>query len=276
MQGLLNWEAIQNCLQQNMSRAVPNLASVRWGSHADMYNQMAKMETEYTAKQVAELILDKNDTVLDIGCGPGRLSVPIAKLVRSVTSLDIAKEMLERCAQNAQEAGLANVTTRLLDWNDAVIGKNIERHDVVIASRSVGMHDILKLNAAAKKHVFVLSFAQRPSLKEVRDSFFYGVSDDVTPMMPLNRMFGYNIMFNMLYDMGIDPSIRIITDGFHKDFKSREQAYDDLRTLCDFEREKEAVYRANVDKWLTEGADGGFVFRRETKTYVIHWEPIEL
>ncbi len=273
MQGLLNWEAIQKLMFRNIESATQNRPPVMWGTQAAMYNQMARMETEYTQNQLAELLLTPEDTVLDIGCGPGRLSVPIAKRVKAVTSLDVAPQMLAFCEKNAKAAGLDNVTTRLLDWNDAIIGENIQQHDVVIASRSVGMQDVMKLNAVAKKHVFVLSFAQTPSLKEVRDSFFIGVSDDISHMPPQNRMFGYNVTFNLLYDMGIDPSVKLITDGFHKDFASRQEAYDDLRTLCNFPKEKEDVYRSNVDKWLTQGKDGGFVFRRETKTYVIHWEP---
>jgi len=39
------------------------------------------------------LNLKKTDTVLDIGCGTGRLAIPIAKKVRKVYALDASREM---------------------------------------------------------------------------------------------------------------------------------------------------------------------------------------
>jgi precorrin-6B methylase 2 len=37
-----------------------------------MYNQMALMERGFTRLQLAPLEITKDDTVFDIGCGPGR------------------------------------------------------------------------------------------------------------------------------------------------------------------------------------------------------------
>jgi ubiquinone/menaquinone biosynthesis C-methylase UbiE len=50
--------------------------------------------------------------VLDAGCGPGRLSVPAARLVGPagrVVGLDIQERMLERLGQRVREHGLANL-----------------------------------------------------------------------------------------------------------------------------------------------------------------------
>jgi hypothetical protein len=46
-----------------------------------------------------------------------------------------------------------------------------------------------------------------------------------------------------------------------------------LRFVGEIPSEKEAHFRRNVDKYLTEKPEGGFVLLRKTKTYVMWWKP---
>ncbi len=281
MKGIVNWAALQSLAMRGFNggalhKQMQDNPGEFWGKSAAMYNKMARLEEEYTRNQLEILILEPSDSVLDIGCGPGRLAVPIARKAARVTALDVAPQMLAVCEQNAREAGVSNLETRLLNWDDAIIGDNIEKHDVIIASRSVAMADLIKLNSAARKYVFVLSFAQSPSLKQACDSLFIGASDTVTPIPPHDRLLGYNVTFNLLYDMGIDPSVRVVKDGFTRNYASPLEAYDDLRGLCEFPAENEDIFRHNVDQYLHPNLEGTFTFRIETKTYIIWWQPQEL
>lgn len=280
MKGIVNWAALQSLAMRGFNggalhKQMQDNPGEFWGKSAAMYNKMARLEEEYTRNQLEILILEPSDSVLDIGCGPGRLAVPIARKAARVTALDVAPQMLAVCEQNAREAGVSNLETRLLNWDDAIIGDNIEKHDVIIASRSVAMADLIKLNSAARKYVFVLSFAQSPSLKQACDSLFIGASDTVTPI-PHDRLLGYNVTFNLLYDMGIDPSVRVVKDGFTRNYASPLEAYDDLRGLCEFPAENEDIFRHNVDQYLHPNLEGTFTFRIETKSYIIWWQPQEL
>lgn len=52
--------------------------------------------------------------VLDAGCGPGRLTIPLAQAVDpdgNVTALDVQQKMLEKVNKKARTAGLSNVRT---------------------------------------------------------------------------------------------------------------------------------------------------------------------
>jgi len=52
--------------------------------------------------------------VLDAGCGPGRLSIPIARQVGAggeVVALDVQQAMLERLKQRVRAAGVQNIRT---------------------------------------------------------------------------------------------------------------------------------------------------------------------
>ena len=74
MNGLVNWAAISE-LSHPAGKASPMNSdpAKMWGAVARMYNKMAQLEREYTQNQLDALIITKEDTVLDVGCGPGFL-----------------------------------------------------------------------------------------------------------------------------------------------------------------------------------------------------------
>lgn len=275
MSPLINWEEL---MQMTMPPAPPRPAGGNggnmWDKSADMYNQMAKMEKTYTLNQINAFETSSEDTVLDIGCGPGRVSVPMAQRAKSVTSLDSAEKMLAYCRKNAEEAGVTNLTPVLLDWKDAVLGKNLEKHDIVIACRSPGMADIKKTCTFARKWVVVIAWANAPNIPMIVGDLFKGVGEaSKFPPMRMDRRLGYNVTYNMVYDMGYEPNVRIVTDGFTKDYNSREEAYRDLWRLREKTDEVSPVFKKNVDEWLTENKNGGVTFRRETRSFVMWWNP---
>ena len=287
MAGLIDWHLIQEMSFRNGGQDSSVKGNEMWSNAAPMYHFMSGLEQKYTLRQVDEMTLDQNDTVLDIGCGIGRLSVPVAQRVRAVTSIDIADGMLEYCRRNASVAELTNVTVQKLDWKKAQIGIDIQTHDVAFASRSVGMRDIVKLNKVARKYAFLLSFAGYPSLRHVYIELLDGLREKkhngAAHLGPRWRTFGYNVAFNILYDMGIDPTVKVITDGFERIYGSREEAYDDLRFVAReihpdgrLTDEQESIFRKNVDLYLSKEPNDTWRFLRNTKTYIIGWETKEL
>lgn len=65
-----------------------------------------------TAKIVERLDVSPGMRVLDVGCGPGRVTVPLASAVGptgEVVAVDIQPEMLDRAREKAAAAGLDNI-----------------------------------------------------------------------------------------------------------------------------------------------------------------------
>ena len=275
MNGLVNWEALRR--QRFAMLRDPKAPNVDWNAMAEMYDGMAKLEKAFTQKQVDCMHLSAEDTVVDIGCGPGRLTVPMAQKAKSVTCVDAFEKMLERCVQNVRDAGLHNVKPLLQSWLDEDAIAKIGKHDIAVASRSVGMFDILKLNQLATKYVFVMSFANAPSLREIQLDFLEGITD-IPPMkkLPDERMFDYNLTFNTIYDLGANPSVVVLDDGFERIYDSKEEAYEHLRFVGKILPEHEERYRYNVDRCLMPLEDGKWRMLRKTQTYVMWWKPSEL
>lgn len=92
MKGIVNWAALQSLAMRGFNggalhKQMQDNPGEFWGKSAAMYNKMARLEEEYTRNQLEILILEPSDSVLDIGCGPGRLAVPIARKAARVTAL---------------------------------------------------------------------------------------------------------------------------------------------------------------------------------------------
>jgi len=58
----------------------------------------------------AELRLDGSGRLLDVGCGPGSLTLLLAPLFESVVGVDADRDMLSQARREAQSAGIDNVS----------------------------------------------------------------------------------------------------------------------------------------------------------------------
>ena len=116
MNGLVNWELLHR--NRFATQGDPKTSGINWNTITEMYDGMAKLEKAFTQKQVEAMTITKDDTVVDIGCGPGRLTVPMAKKAKSVTCVDAYEKMLERCMLNAKNEGLENVRPLFQSWLD--------------------------------------------------------------------------------------------------------------------------------------------------------------
>lgn len=281
---LINWEAIAELTRPPMPQGRkdgkgPGRGIGGWDGQAAFYNQMAQMEAGFTLNQLDCFDTGPEDTVLDAGCGPGRIAVPMAKRAKSVTALDASPEMLEFCRKNAEAAGLSNVTTKLLDWEDKAGVGELQAHDIVIASRSIAMGDIPLLCSLAKKYVVLIIWSHGcPSIPVIVGELFKGLEEPrLGPPVSRDRRLGNNLLYNRIYDMGYNPNLKVVDDGFTKDYPSRDEAYADLARLkpelADMGPEKQQLFKNNTDRFLTQHEDGTVTFLSPTKSVVLWWKP---
>ena len=66
-------------------------------------------QDEVMAVSLQKLGLVSTDTVLEIGCGTGKVSVAMAQAVKKVISIDIRPEAVALATQMAKEAGRKNI-----------------------------------------------------------------------------------------------------------------------------------------------------------------------
>ncbi|MBN2049017.1 MAG: class I SAM-dependent methyltransferase [Spirochaetales bacterium] len=273
MKPIINWQELMKIVLP--SPKPPGNGESPWMSRAfaDMYNRMSALERTHTTNQVECMGIRPEDTVLDSGCGPGRLSVPLAKRAKSVTSLDFNPYCLEHVRENAAKEGVKNITPVLKDWT-TVTPEEIGTFDVVVCSRSAGLSDFERLSSFSRRIVAVVSWGDGPNIPMILGEIFKGTSSKENPSRNRfhDRRFGFNMMFNTVYDLGFAPNVRYVEDGFTADFASRDEAYEHILPLGEVDKDKVDIFKANLEPYLTIKTDGTVTFLRKTESVVMWWD----
>ncbi len=72
------------------------------------------------------LLPSPNASVLELGCGTGRVLVPLAKVCGLIQGLDLSEAMLEVCRQRIAAAGLVNATVHQADITEFDLGRQFD------------------------------------------------------------------------------------------------------------------------------------------------------
>jgi protein-L-isoaspartate(D-aspartate) O-methyltransferase len=93
------------------------------------------MTPKLEGRLIQALMLNKNDTVLEIGTGSGYLTALLAKLAKHVESVDIYQDFIEEAEKKLRQQNIENVS---LKSGDAIKGWNMyTRYDVIVLTGSV-------------------------------------------------------------------------------------------------------------------------------------------
>jgi SAM-dependent methyltransferase len=246
-----------------------------WDQVANRWNKLCENDSEYRDKVLRRMRLRKNWTVLDAGCGTGLLAIPLAKKVKTVTGLDSSRKMLTFLKRNAASENLKNIEIVNKRFEEAVIGKDFEKHDVVIASRSIGHEHNLKsfliaLNNTAKRYAYLT----------------WGASDrvfDIEFHKAIGREYGetrtYIIIYNLLYQLGIRANIEIFECSQKgMAYSSPDEAtkilikrYRGMQMGCELTRKEEIRLRKFLHETLIKTDENNFIFPTKPAKHALIW-----
>jgi len=228
----------------------------------------------YTQRFLELLAPDPDWSVLDIGCGPGTLALPIAARTRWVTAIDFSENMLKILHKRTAEQGLNNISTHRLSWEDDWQRHGIKPHDVAIASRSLAVSDLKKaltrLNSYATKRVCIT------------DRVKHGPKDPDAFAAVGREMSGgpdYVYTVNLLFQMGILPTIDYIRLEETQEYRSFAEALSSYSWMfSNLNQNEEKLLKKFVQSICTISKDGTVsVHRRYVPTWAyISWNPTVL
>lgn len=240
-----------------------------WNMKAKSYGQMENKGAERAEQVISKLLVDPETSIVDIGCGPGSLSIPLAKTAGTVTAIDPAYAMLDQLKEKASDENLSNIATINKKWEDISVGIDVAPHDVVVASYSLAMADIRealsKMNEAAIRGVCLFWFAgKRGWINETLWPKLFG--EDYIPGPD------YIYLLNVLYQIGIHPNLEITKRTHEQRFPSMEEALKNWReNLPDLTPEQDAILKKHIEETL-HLENGTFYFRNEIKSAMIWWQ----
>lgn len=217
---------------------------------------------DYSEAFLSRLDLSGVNTVLDVGCGPGLLSVPIAAQVEQVHALDYSKGMLDGLRAAIGEQHLSNIAAHQLSWDDD--WSNVPVCDIAIASRSLMVPELeralMKLDAHASQRAYV-TFTTSPRAGVVSLAAVLG-RDWIT--MPDHRY-----VMEMLWDMGREPWLDYLPAS----------ALDRAQTAEDLVRQAEQVFgplqmneRSMIEEWHADSPENRFGLAPTRRWAFISWE----
>ena len=226
-----------------------------WDEAAAGFYRRTKKD-DYNDALFSKLILDENDTVLDVGCGEGSITIPIAKKVKKVIGIDSSPKMLEFLKKRAEDNEISNIESILMPIED-ISYSEIGDVDVVICSRSLnGIIPIDKvlteLNKIANKYVFITIFG--PENKKIEKDF------DRELNIKTEDFPNYNYFFNILFNMGIYANIERFDLNNYREYNSIEEAMDNGKFRLD-------LYSGEEKKLLKEYLKRILSFDSATKKY---------
>lgn len=115
------------------------------------------INSPYVEDFISRMELTGDEVILDIGCGPGALSIPLAKKVKEVIAIDFSALMLTELETYAAREGITNIKTYHIGWEDD--WSILPATDIVVASRSMEVLDMAqaleKMSSHARKGCYL-------------------------------------------------------------------------------------------------------------------------
>lgn len=241
-----------------------------WDERARQLDEQRRWNQDTTARILAWLDLDPGCTVMDIGAGPGTLTIPLSKVTKHITAVEPSHDMLFYLNKFAREEGAVNITCIGKRWEDVKPFEDADEHDVVIASHSLLMKDLKaaldKMEQFARRSVHIISFAGvgHGCYQELWKSL-YGEEYRAGP--------DYIYLYNILYDMGIYADLEIWDVDYRQPFACLEDA---VRlwagNLGASSPEAEEIVRNIISRKIVE-EDGYYLLKSRMKWSLISWTP---
>lgn len=222
------WQRLVSDRLQEMERLAPGLGSAGgayWDRHAGAYAaamRCTEADRDPFLRRLRRLT-QPSSTVVDVGAGTGRFTLPLAASVRRITAVDPSAAMLAILRRNAGEMGVTNLTTFLGTWQAAPCGPA----DLVFSSMVLTLVPdarafLIKLDGAARRHVLLYLGAY--SADAVLDPLWRHFHD--APRAPGAT---YLDALAVLRELGAAPGVKVVELANRRRFATLDDAVSHYR-----------------------------------------------
>ena len=161
------WEASKKDSKKTGNMGDPEV----WEKRAEMFAHRLEPGKRQGRTNMVLKLLDEagfkpeGARVLDIGCGPGALAIPLARAGADVTAVDISSKTLEYLKQNAEKEGLSVHPVKCHWWTADIDELGFrDQFDLVISSMTPAIKDFEtfeKMNACSKNYCYLSHFIRK-------------------------------------------------------------------------------------------------------------------
>jgi SAM-dependent methyltransferase len=239
-----------------------------WNEKAEWFDKNTKGDFSEANIILNRISVTPDMTLLDIGAGTGRFTIPFAKILKKVTAIEPSGGMIQMLKKNLRKHSIDNVEIIKKKWEDIDLEEDIEKHDVVISPYSLSSTDVgknlLKMDSASTNHVFFLTWFKRTFWNyEYLWPKVYGEQFIPAP--------DYIYIANMLHDEQIYANIEIFRREKDKIFDSMEEILDDLKQNLHVEHDNKDEMLIEHVKSVTRKENGKILHHGVSRRAMIYW-----
>lgn len=238
-----------------------------WDNIAPKFSKWMEKD-DYPKKILNKIKIEPNDSVLDVGCGSGAITIPMAKTAKKVTAMDISSKMLEILLEQAEKSNINNINILNKRIEDVKVDE-VGKHDVVVASRSLNgvaniQKELEKINKISQKYVFITLWGVDNRKFEREMAELLGRTSHSHP--------DYIYVYNILHQMGIYANVEMLECNTRNFYNTTEEALDRLRwRIGDLNEEEESILRKYLEETMIKTEDGTLTYSKGSADWVLIW-----
>ena len=207
-----------------------------WDKVAPTFHKSAKRD-DYHKLLINQIQIDPTDTILDLGCGEGTITIPLSHMCKHVTGLDSSSKMLEILNKKCEKQSINNIDTIEMDIEN-LNSEDIGNYDIVIASRSLNNimninKVVSEINKISNKRVYITLFG--PNNWRIEREFYEWINK------PYADFPTHDYFFNILFNLGIYSNVLNLNVGNPREYDSIEDAIDSGKWRKDFLSDEELI-----------------------------------
>ena len=211
--------------------------------------------------------IDSSTTVLDIGAGNGRWSIPCARNAAAVTACEPSPEMRELLAAGAASAGLNNISFIPQSWEDA----RPRPHDIIVCAHAMYASPDLrlfidKMDRHARRTCY-LSIRLPPAdgiIGRLSRAVYGRMHDSPNAVIACNALYQMSIYASVQVEQEIHPwTNRTFEEAF-----ARARRHLHLGECTDHD----GLIRATLKEHLTV-TDEGYIWPDGMRSALLWWHP---
>jgi predicted RNA methylase len=235
---------------------------LRYQAHA-----RKRVERPDTLLDFVITLMDSEDTVVEIGPGNGRWTIPVARKVKRVTAVEPGLDMAKILSENIQIADLHNVKIMQEVWEKADPGK----HDFCLCAHA--MYNSADLEKFVRKMEY---HANKLCALSIRIPPADGVLSELSEVIYGNRHDSTDtvIAYNALYDLGIYANVKVEEEIVNWTNETFEEAFRRAKRHLRVEENPQfdKQIRSTLQRKLSF-SDGLYKWPDGMRSALLYWRP---
>lgn len=248
--------------ENDVARAMDDQAEKNfWSDFAYRYDKRQTL-MDYAPEVFDKLvgILGEKKSLIEIGCGTGKFTLPMLDHAENVIGIDFSDDMLSvlKAKTDSQKLGLIHSK-----WEEAEVRPADSVYSINAIYRMWDLRDaLLKMDHAAQEKVVIVWTLQN----SIFDSLFKQVG-----LPGLGRKSDYIHLLNVLYEMGIDANLEFMDVTKENCFETREEIFKqfqvEIKGAFPFGDQAAKLLDSQIKK---QGEN--FIFEEKQKIAFIWWK----